>query len=162
MDLSPVKKTKFVAVIGGNECSAQEMRLAEDVGREIARQGAVLICGGLGGIMEAACRGARQENGTTVGIVPGEKRESANQYVTIPIASGIGHARNMIVAKSADAVIAIGGGYGTLAEIAYALQGGIPVISLNTWTLSRNGQVDRSIIPAADPGDAVSRALDLD
>lgn len=151
----------FIAVLGGNQCSAQETALAEEVGGEIARHGAILVCGGLGGIMEAACRGARKEGGTTIGILPGEHRQSANPYVEIPIVTGIGHARNMIVAKSANAVIAIGGGYGTLSEISYALQSGIPVISLNTWTLSRNGRKERSIVPAKDPADAVAKALKL-
>lgn len=152
---------KLIAVIGGNQCSAEEMALGEAVGREIARQGAILICGGLGGIMEAACRGAQSEGGLTIGILPGDNRQMANPYVTIPIATGIGYARNIIVARSAQAVIAIGGGYGTLSEISYALHGGTPVISLNTWTLCRNGQPESSIISAKDAVDAVSKAVGL-
>ena len=152
---------KFVAVIGGSQASAKETKLAEEVGRQLARTGVVLVCGGLGGIMEAACRGARSQGGITVGILPGEKREAANPYVQIPVVTGMGYARNVAVAKSAQAVIAIGGSYGTLSEIAHALQSDIPVIGLNTWSLSRNGQPDKSIIPAKKPTEAVNKALEL-
>ncbi len=152
---------KFVAVIGGSQASAKETKLAEEVGRQLARTGVVLVCGGLGGIMEAACRGARSQGGITVGILPGEKREAANPYVQIPVVTGMGYARNVAVAKSAQAVIAIGGSYGTLSEIAHALQSDVPVIGLNTWSLSRNGQPDKSIIPAKKPTEAVNKALEL-
>jgi len=151
---------KFVAVIGGSQCSLQEARLAEEVGHELARRGVVLVCGGLGGVMEAACRGADSEGGLTVGILPGENRRSANPHVRVPIVTGIGYARNVAVVKSAQAVIAVGGSYGTLSEISHALQSGIPVIGLNTWSISRNGQQDDSIILAQDPVEAVDKALD--
>ena len=154
-------KKKFIAVIGGNQASKEEARLAEAVGRELAKKGATLVCGGLGGVMEAACRGASAEGGVTVGILPGENRQAANPYVQIPIVTGIGYARNVAVVKSAQAVIAIGGIYGTLSEIGHALQSGIPVIGLNTWTLSRNGQIDDSIIVAQRPAEAVDKALKL-
>jgi hypothetical protein len=110
--------------------------------------------------MEAACRGASLEGGTTVGILPGDNSRAANPYVQIPIVTGLGEARNVIVVKSAQAVIAIGGSYGTLSEISYALKSGIPVIGLNTWALSRNGREDKSIIPAQNPTEAVDKALD--
>ena len=152
---------KFIAVIGGSRCSTQEAELAEAVGREIARQGAILVCGGLGGIMEAACKGAHSEGGVTIGILPGDSRQLANPYVQVPIVTGIGYARNIIVVKSAQAVIAIGGNYGTLSEISHALQNGIPVIGLNTWSLSRNGQPDNSIVLAQNPTEAVNKALNL-
>jgi uncharacterized protein (TIGR00725 family) len=126
-------KNKFIAVIGNSKASAQEIKLAEEIGREIAKSGAVLVCGGLDGVMEAACRGAVSEGGLTVGILPGTDRHDANQYVKIPIVTGIGYARNIIVVKSSQAVIAVGGGYGTLTEIGYALKSGIPVIGLGTW-----------------------------
>ena len=155
------KKNRFIAVIGGSQPSSQEAKLAEEVGRALARQGAVLVCGGLGGVMEAACRGASSEGGITVGILPGDNRQAANPYVQIPIVTGIGYARNVAVVKSAQAVIAVGGSYGTLSEIAHALQSNIPVIGLNTWSLSRNGQPDNSIIPAQNPAEAVSKALNL-
>ena len=153
------EKKKTIAVIGGGQPTPEEARLAEEVGREIARQGTILVCGGLGGVMEAACRGASSEGGVTIGILPGDRPEAANPYVQIPIATGIGYARNISVVKSAQAVIAIGGSYGTLSEISHALQSGIPVIGLNTWSLSRNGQPDNSIIPAQNPTEAVNKAL---
>jgi len=152
---------KFIAVIGGNEPSKGEAKQAEEVGQELARRGAILVCGGLGGVMEAACRGAQSEGGITIGILPGESRQAANRYVQIPIVTGMGYARNVAVVKSAQAVIAVGGGYGTLSEISHALQSGIPVIGLNTWTLLKNGKQDNSIIPAQDPVEAVDKALSL-
>ena len=152
---------KFIAVIGGSQCSSREAKLAEAVGREIARQDAIVVCGGLGGVMEATCKGAQSEGGVTIGILPGDNRQLANSYVQIPIVTGIGYARNAMVVKSAQAVIAIGGSYGTLSEISYALQSGIPVIGFNTWEISRNGQPDNSIILAQNPTEAVSKALNL-
>jgi len=156
-----INRKRFIAVIGGNQCSPQEAQLAEEVGRELARQGAILVCGGLGGVMEAACRGASSEGGITIGILPGDSRQAANRYVQIPIVTGLGYARNLAVVKSAQAVIAIAGSYGTLSEISHALQSGIPVIGLNTWSLSRNGQQDKSIIPAQNAVEAVNKALSL-
>ncbi len=156
-----VKKEKIIAVIGGAKPSAEESRLAEEVGCELARQGATLVCGGLGGVMEAACRGASSEGGITIGILPGENATAANPYVQIPVVTGMGHARNISVVKSAQAVIAIGGSYGTLSEIAHALQSNIPVIGLNTWSLSRNGLPDNSIILVQNPTEAVNKALNL-
>jgi hypothetical protein len=149
----------LIAVVGGGQCSAEEEKLAEAVGRGLARRGVILICGGLGGVMEAACKGAKSERGTTIGILPGEDRSAANPYVDIPIVTGIGYARNLIVVKSAQAVIAIDGSYGTLSEIAHALQSGIPVIGLNTWSLSLNGQLDHSIIQAQHAEEAVDKAI---
>ena len=154
-------KKRIIAVIGGGQPSAREARLAEEVGRELARQDAILVCGGLGGVMEAACKGAQSEGGMTIGILPGESRRAANPSVQIPIVTGMGYARNLAVVKSAQAVIAIGGSYGTLSEIGHALQSGIPVIGLNTWSLSQNGKQDNSIIPAQNPTEAVNKALEL-
>jgi uncharacterized protein (TIGR00725 family) len=150
-----------IAVIGGGQCSAEEALLADAVGRELARRGIILICGGLGGIMEAACHGAAIESGLTVGILPGDDPSAANPYVHIRIASGVGFARNIAVVRSANAVIAIDGDYGTLTEIAFALKNGIPVIGLNTWSMSRNGNEDKSIIQAEDAVDAVEKAISL-
>jgi len=150
-----------IAVIGGGQCSVQEAALAETVGRELAKRGAILVCGGLGGIMEAACRGATIESGLTVGILPGNDPATSNPYVQIPVATGLGEARNIAVVKSAQAVIAIDGDYGTLSEISYALKSETPVIGLNTWSLSRNGQEDKSIIEAEDAVDAVEKAVSL-
>jgi len=156
-----LKKKKFIAVIGGGQCSKEQAELAEAVGRELARRGAILVCGGLGGVMEAASKGACSEGGVTIGILPGDNHQAANPYIQIPIVTGMGYARNIAVVKSAQAVIAIGGNYGTLSEISHALQSGIPVIGLNTWSLSRNGQPDNSIIPAQNPTEAVDKALSL-
>ena len=154
-----MNKKKFIAVIGGSECSSQEAELAEEVGRELARQGVILVCGGLGGIMAAACKGASSAGGVTIGILPGGSRQAANPYVQIPIVTNLGEARNVVLVKSAEAVIAIGGGYGTLSEIGHALRNGLPVVGLNTWSLSRNGQPDNSIILAQDPAEAVKKAI---
>jgi uncharacterized protein (TIGR00725 family) len=151
----------FIGVIGGGEVSPEVAAVAEEVGREIARRGMVLVCGGLGGVMEAACRGADEEGGMTVGILPGDSRRAANPHVKIPIVTGMGHARNVAVVKSSQAVIAIDGSYGTLSEIGHALQNGIPVIGIGTWSLSINGQPDKGIIPADSPADAVNKAIAL-
>ena len=131
------------------------------MGELLAQHGAIVICGGLGGVMEAVCRGAKSKGGLTVGILPGQDASTANPWVDIPVVTGLGEARNVIVAKSAQAVIAIGGGYGTLSEIAYALKSGIPVIGLNTWSLSRNGREDNSIIKVHSAVEAVDKAISL-
>ena len=151
----------IVAVIGTRQPSPEESKLAEEVGRELAKNGVALICGGLGGVMADACRGAHAEGGLTIGVIPGDDRKSANSYVQIPIVTGIGYARNVIIVKSAQAVIAVGGGYGTLTEIGYALDGKIPVIGLGTWKISRNNQLDKSIIRARNAKEAVNKALKL-
>ncbi|MBA7706564.1 hypothetical protein ES703_115418 [subsurface metagenome] len=156
-----INKEKIIAVIGGGSCNREEARLAEEVGRELAKRGATLVCGGLGGVMEAACKGASSEGGVTIGVLPGDDRQSANPYVRIPIVTGIGYARNVAVVKSSQAVIAVGGNYGTLSEISHALQSGIPVIGLNTWTIARNGKEDKAIISAQSPAEAVDKALEL-
>ncbi len=149
-----------IAVIGGNAPDAASAQLAEAVGREIARRGAVLVCGGLGGVMEAACRGAVTEGGFTVGILPGADRGAANPHVRLPIVTGIGYARNAVVVGSARAVIAVDGSYGTLSEISFALQAGIPVIGLGTWEISRSGQPDDNIVRAETAAEAVTLAFE--
>jgi uncharacterized protein (TIGR00725 family) len=151
----------IIAVIGDSSCSPEEARLAEAVGDQLAERGATVICGGLGGVMEAVCHGAKSKGGLTVGVLPGEDSSMANPYVDIPIVTGVGYARNMAVVKSAGAVIAIGGNYGTLSEIAYALKRDIPLIGLNTWSLSRNGQEDGSIIRVDSAAEAVDKAISL-
>ena len=122
------EQKRFIAVIGGSDCTPEEAWLAEEVGRGLARNGAVLICGGLGGVMEAACKGASAEGGLTIGILPGGSRQAANPYVNIPVVTNLGEARNIIVVKSAEAIIAIGGAYGTLSELGHALRNGTPVM----------------------------------
>ena len=150
-----------IAVIGDSACSSVEAKLAETVGELLAQQGVTVICGGLTGVMEAVCRGAKSKGGLTIGILPGEDSSMANPWVDIPVLTGLGEARNVVVVKSAQAVIAIGGRYGTLSEIAYALKSGIPVIGLNTWSLSRNGREDGSIIRVQSATEAVDKALAL-
>jgi len=151
----------FIAVIGGSIVPPETAQVAEEVGREIARRGAILVCGGMGGVMEAACRGAAAESGLTIGILPGDDCKSANPYVKIPVVTGIGYARNVAVVKSSQAVIAVDGSYGTLSEIAHALQSGIPVIGLKTWSLSLDGKADKSIIIVKNAREAVERAITL-
>lgn len=147
----------IVAVIGAGECPPKVARLAEEVGRRLAEKGAILICGGLGGVMEAACRGAKSAGGTTVGILPGENPGDANPYVDIPIATGMGQARNVIVVASAQAVIAVSGGYGTLSEIGHARKLGIPVVGIETWSLKKEGYT--GIVEAQSPAEAVEKAI---
>ena len=126
----------MIGVIGGETCSAREGAIAYDVGYELARREHTLICGGRGGVMLEACRGARAAGGVTVGVLPGEDRADMNDYVTVPIVTGVGFARNSIIARSADALIAIGGRYGTLSEIAFGLIAGRPVVGLESWNLT--------------------------
>ena len=154
-----MKPRYFVSVIGGSRASAADLAAAEEVGRELAKAGAAVVCGGLGGVMEAACKGAVEAGGLTIGILPGEHRETANPYVQIPIVTGMSYTRNSIVAKSGQAVIAIGGSYGTLSEIAYALLAGTPIIGIDTWELSRRGESEDFIIRARDASEAVRIAL---
>jgi uncharacterized protein (TIGR00725 family) len=151
----------IIAVIGDSSCSPQEAKLAETVGELLAQRGITIICGGLGGVMEAVCRGAKSKGGLTVGILPGEDPSTANPWIDVPVVTGIGEARNVAVVKSAQAVIAVGGRYGTLSEIAYALKNGIPVIGLNTWSLSRNGRDDDSIVRVRSAAKAVDKAISL-
>jgi uncharacterized protein (TIGR00725 family) len=124
-------KSLFIAVIGGGHCSDEIYELARQVGQEIAKAGATLICGGMFGVMEAACRGAKEAGGTTIGILPGKMKNEANAFVDIPIVTGLNDARNVIIARSADGVIAVDGEYGTLSEIAFALKFSKPVVGLN-------------------------------
>jgi len=151
----------MLAVIGSASCDDLVAAQAEAVGREIARRGAVLVCGGRGGVMEAACRGAKAEGGTTVGILPGPDRGAANPYVDVPIVTGLGEARNAVVVRAADAVIAISGGYGTLSEIGLALKMGRPVVGLDTWELYQGGRPVSAFVVADGPPQAVELALAL-
>ena len=153
----------FLAVVGSATCDDRTAALAEEVGREIARRGAVLICGGRGGVMEAACRGARSAGGTTVGILPGTDRTEANPYLVVPVVTGLGEARNAIVVRSADAVVAVQGGFGTLSEIGLALKMGRPVVGLDTWNLSGPGPAGRSldVVRAGSPAEVVETAVTL-
>lgn len=126
---------KTIGVIGGSVCSKEIEKIAFEVGERIAKNGAILVCGGLGGVMKAAAKGAKSAGGTTIGILPTQTKKDANPYIDIPIVTGMSIARNVIVVRSSDAVIAIDGRYGTLSEIAIALNLGIPVIGLKTWDI---------------------------
>jgi uncharacterized protein (TIGR00725 family) len=152
----------LVAVIGAAACSPAEAEVAETVGRVLAQGGATVVCGGRGGVMEAACRGARSAGGLTVGILPGADPAAANPYVDVVIATGLGEARNAIVARTARAVVAIGGRYGTLSEVAFALKHGLPVVGVNTWELVPPAAGPSSpIVRVDDPVQAARRALAL-
>jgi len=146
---------KQIGVIGAGACGEEVEAFAEAVGREIARKGAVLLCGGLGGVMEAASRGAKKEGGTTLGVLPGIRREDANPWIDIAILSGMGHARNALIAQSSDALIAVGGEYGTLSEIALGLKMGKPVVMLESkWEVEGTWR-------AKNPKEAVETAFRL-
>jgi len=154
------KGMQIVSVIGGREPTPTEEDLALEVGKELAVNKIIVACGGLGGVMEAACKGAKEKGGTTIGILPGSSSAEANDFVDIPIVTGIGFARNMVVVKTGQAVIAVGGSFGTLSEIGHALSADIPVIGLNTWDLSGRGEGNRRIIPASSPKHAVELAME--
>ena len=153
----------IISVIGSsNPATTEHVELAEAVGRELAKRGVKVVCGGLTGIMEAVCRGAKSAGGVTIGILPGRAAADANSFVDIPIVTGMGYSRNVIVVNTGRAVISVGGAFGTLSEIGHALGDGIPVVGLKTWELSRNGDgqpIDGAIILASDPVDAVEKAL---
>ena len=153
----------IISVIGSSNPPDQEhLDLAEEVGRELARRGVMVVCGGLAGVMEAVCRGAKAEGGTTIGILPGRAAGEANAYVDIPIVTTMGYARNVIVVHTGAAAIAVGGAYGTLSEISHALADGVPVVGLKSWPLTTSGEgkrVDDAIIQADSPADAVEKAI---
>ena len=142
----------YIGVIGGSEAGEETCRLAREVGRELARRGHVLVCGGLGGVMEAAARGAKEEGGFTIGVLPTGKRGDANPYIDVAVATDMGHARNAIIANTSDALIAVGGSYGTLSEISFGLKLGKTVVSLKSWDF------DPSIVVVSDAAEAVARA----
>jgi len=148
----------YVAVIGASNATEWELTTAEEVGRLLGEAGCVLVCGGLGGVMNAAARGAQTAGGTSIGILPGEDRDAAGRHLTVAVTTGFGEARNAIVARSADAVIAVGGEFGTLSEIALALKMGTPVIGMGTWELGRD-DLDRDPIIRAETPDEALEAL---
>jgi uncharacterized protein (TIGR00725 family) len=151
--MKDIRKRTRIAVIGGSRPGRQALEAAFKVGRLIARAGAVVVCGGLGGVMEAASRGAREEGGLVVGILPGAAPVDANPWVDVPIATGLGYTRNALVVMNADAVVAIDGEYGTLSEIAYGKIHGKKVVGLGSWDV-------KGVETAATPEDAVRMALD--
>ena len=153
------KRPLIIAVIGGSNPPPEASSQAYHVGRELAARGAIVLCGGLEGVMEAVCRGARDAGGTTVGILPGDDPADANPFVDIPIATGLGYARNAVITRAAQAVIAIDGSFGTLSEIGHALADGTTVVGLETWVFAVNGQESSDIVVATGPADAVEKAI---
>ncbi len=149
-----INKT-IIAVIGGAETTQKNLNIAEEVGALLANNGAIVITGGLGGVMEAASRGAKQAGGLVIGILPGTDKRMANEYVDIPIVTGMNQARNIIIARTCDCAIAIDGKYGTLSEIAYCLMFNVPVIGINTW------DIDAPIIKAKSAKEAVAKAFEV-
>jgi uncharacterized protein (TIGR00725 family) len=150
-------------VIGAGACAqdSEVALLAAEVGRRLAEAGAAVVCGGLGGVMEAASGGAAEAGGTVIGIVPGHSIEEANEHCTQVVATGIGHARNLAVVSSGEVVIAIGGEWGTLSEIGFARAIGRPVIALRSWTLNGRDRMEGApgIVPAETPAETVAAAL---
>jgi uncharacterized protein (TIGR00725 family) len=145
---------RYVAVVGTGTADAAEAATAEQVGRILAERGCVVVCGGLGGVMEAVARGARGEGGTVVGLLPGTDRGDGNEHLSVAVATGLGEMRNALVVRAADVVIAVGGAYGTLSEIAFALRTGVPVVGIGSWALD-------DVVDAPGPREAVELALAL-
>src|SRR5919197_1368992 len=140
----------WIAVVGPGSASEGQLAVAEEVGAAIAEAGAGLVCGGLGGVMEAACRGARSRGGLTLGLLPGTDREAANGWVVVAVPTGLGEARNALVVRAADAVVAIGGGWGTLSEIALAMKAGVPVVGVGTWEPELGGTPVAGVVAVGD------------
>lgn len=154
------KRRKTVSIIGGAKCSKTDCKIAEEIGYLLGKRDIVIVCGGRGGVMEAACRGAQRAGGITIGILPGQDGSAGNPFLDIAIPSGMGHSRNMLVAQAAEVVIAIGGGYGTLSEIGIALKMGRIVIGVDTWEAIDKSGKKIKIIPARDANEAVDLAME--
>lgn len=149
----------WLAVVGPGEAEPDEIARAEAVGAAIAAAGATLVCGGLGGVMAAACRGAAERGGLTIGLLPGEDRKAANEWVRVALPTGLGEARNVLLVRASVAMIAIGGGWGTLSEIALALRAGLPVIGLDSWTPAQGDSRRPGVVALDSPEEAVREAL---
>ncbi|MBR61370.1 MAG: TIGR00725 family protein [Dehalococcoidia bacterium] len=149
----------IIAVIGSAEANEELVKLATKVGYELARNGVMIVCGGLGGVMTAVCKGAKEAGGLTIGILPGNDPKSANEFVDIPICTGMSYARNVIVVKTGLSVIAVGGAYGTLSEIGHALGEDIPVIGLKTWDFTQENLDNKLFTNAQSPSEAVNLAM---
>ena len=150
---------RIVAVVGAGECDFETTGLAEQVGMLLAQRQFAIVCGGLGGVMAAACRGAKSAGGLTIGILPGVDPKAANAWVDVPIATGLGEARNFLVVRAAEALIAIGGEFGTLSEIALALKLGKTVVGLNSWQLGRGGNLQAVFPEVTTAAEAVEACL---
>jgi uncharacterized protein (TIGR00725 family) len=157
LEKSILRDKPVIGVIGESVATDQNIEYARETGVLIAERHGILICGGMGGVMKAACEGAKSAGGLTIGIIPTYEKETANEYIDISIATGMGHARNAIIAATADALIAIGGSYGTLSEIAFARKFGKPVITLASFEIQKDGKVCGDILAADTPRHAVSR-----
>ena len=153
----PIKERKVIAVIGDSIASKKTIEMAREVGVLIAERKGILVCGGMGGVMEAAAEGASSAGGLTIGILPVYEKDAANQHLDIIIPTGMGHARNVIIAAFADGVIAIGGKFGTLSEIGHARSMGKPVMTLNSFEIRKGGKIQADILQADTPRHAVSR-----
>jgi len=151
----------WIAVVGPSEAGLDELAQAEEAGAAVAAARCGLVCGGLGGVMEAACRGARSGGGITLGLLPGLDREAANGWVVVAVPTGLGEARNVLVVRAADAVVAIGGGWGTLSEIALAMKAGVPVVGVGTWQVGLRAEPAEGVVEARDGRSAVAEALRL-
>jgi uncharacterized protein (TIGR00725 family) len=156
-----MKGQNYVAVVGPHDATREELAWAEDVGSGLARAGAVLVCGGLGGVMHAAARGCESAGGVSVGILPGDDRDPGSPHLTVAVSTGLGETRNALVVRTSDAVIAISGEFGTLSEVAFALKLGKPVVGLQTWELAKSGRPVDAITRVETPAEAVARALEL-
>ncbi len=152
----------YVAVCGAGDATERDVDRAEQVGRLLAESGAIVLCGGLAGVMDAAARGATEAGGLSVGLLPKEERAGASRHLSVSLPLGMGEARNALLVRAADAVIAIGGGWGTLSEVALARQMGKRVIGLDTWEPVRDGHAVDGILQAESPEDAVRLALARD
>ena len=153
------QSARVVSVIGAGECTPEQAQLAEEVGRLLAENGVVLVSGGRSGVMEAACRGAQHAGGITIGLLPGSDISDGNQYLTVALPTGLGHARNALVALAGSAIISIGGGCGTLSEIGFALKTGRRVITLKSWSMKDSNDEPAPVIVAQTPAEAVALAL---
>lgn len=149
----------YVAVVGSGKSDPENEKIAYELGGLIAKQEATLICGGLSGVMNAAAKGVFEAGGTSIGILPGVSRQGSSKYLTFALPTGIGEARNAIIARSADVVIAVGGEFGTLSEIAFALKLGKPVIGINTWHLLKDQEENLSIARAKNAQEAIEMAI---
>ena len=150
-----MERPKHIGVIGAGDCSDKTYHMARHLGAEIGKKGWILVCGGLGGVMEAAARGCTEAGGMTVGILPGLDKTSANPYVKIPLATGLGEGRNLLVVRASDVLVSVSGGYGTLSEIALALKVNKPVIGLETWEDIQGVQY------VSDPEEAIQKISEL-
>lgn len=151
--------TTYVAVCGPARATKQEESLAEEIGRLLAERGVVVVSGGLTGVMEASCRGAKSAGGTTLAFLPGTDRREANDFVDLSIPTGMGEMRNMLIVRASDAIIAVAGEFGTLSEVAFALKVEVPVVGLGTWELSKAGERVDAFESAQTPEEAVDKAL---